>query len=68
MSETPIIRLAAWLYATSVCFLSKKDPMFLSELEYFYKEHRSTKLPNWTADFIKRAAEAHEYMKEEGRE
>lgn len=65
MSETPIIRLAAWLYAQSACHLPVEDPMFKDELSYFYEQNRSCKYPNWTMSWIGMAKEAYFYMKEE---
>ena len=66
MSETPIIRLAAILYARSMWpNVPNTEPMFQDELHYFYQQHRSARLQNWTASFIRRANEAHAYMKEE---
>ena len=64
MSDSPIIRLAAWLWA-STCNLPDSDQMFQDELTYFYKEHRSCKLPNWTVSWIEKAQRAHEYIREE---
>ena len=66
MTETPIIRLAAWIYADEHCGLPLKDPQHQSELEHFYKEHRKPNTDNWTRDYINRAVEAHAYMKEDG--
>ena len=65
MSESPIIRLAAWMYAHANCGLPIDDDQFKSELEYFYKEHRSSRSPNWTNAWVESADEAYAYMKEE---
>lgn len=66
MSNTPIIRLAAWLWADGSCYHDREDKDFKEALKYFYEQHRSTRLPNWTRNWIARAQRAYVYMKEDG--
>jgi hypothetical protein len=65
MSESPIIRLAAWLWADASSYHNKDDKDFNEALTYFYEQYRSTRIPNWTDRWVKRAQEAHEYMRRE---
>lgn len=62
MVEPPIVRLAAWLYARSISPPAKSMMVFQSELEYFYKEYRASKIEKWTDTWVRDAQKAYEYM------
>lgn len=65
MSESPIVRLAAWLYARSISPPARSRMVLQAELEHFYLEYRSIKINKWTDAWVKDAQEAREYMREE---